>query len=771
MNGEKVGECSTLLYNCDPMKKYRQFPQQSWFPMAVFTLIALCLSLFTPKQPQNRVQAASKSIRPSYELFQAPYSEGMAWDLFTADSDVQNQLEQVEHDFIQAVPLAHGEASRWAEEGCWDDVCAHVLLYNYTDGGTIEGVVNLARETVLDVWENESNRPLASQRTLGTAVQIASLDPEVREVLGKVTAADITMVPMNIWLLDDGCNNAWCVDLTFHDPAETGKIFHVTVNLEEKKVARTFYTRGRPEIPYRDITPQRDAFSDGCHEANGWEVCWEMTAHDGLEFFDAKFEGTTIFSSAKIGQVEVWYPSWPGGYRDEIGHSASVPPYFDTTVTEIEHDGEDGFKVSQLFTEFTRWPNCICCYRYDQTMAFYEDGTFEARFVSHGPGCDDLSIYQPMWRIDLDLDGRLGDEIWTWDTNQWVEMTEETELELIADNNVSPDGEKFAIFDGDLHYRWSYIGEDPLGLDEAKGFFLRQNEGEGDNPILTGAANTFQPPRQWIDGETLSGRNVVLWYVPLLKTKKGGPWYCMPEPAEEFTPCEAILRASPGGELPTAEELAAILPTATPTIEVDPNASPTPTLIPTMTSTPPPSSFFDGDDAETLILNAGCAACHVIGEIGDHGKVGPDLTNFWETAVARGEELGMTPQDYTRQSLLDPNAYIVESCPNDACLANIMPDYYGERLNAAQLETIIDYLLADGAGAGLQEIGTDNTATPEMAATPVISATPETATGEQSTGWFLGGLFAGALGAGGVVWWLRRKQDGADEDGEDGEEG
>ena len=52
----------------------------------------------------------------------------------------------------------------------------------------------------------------------------------------------------------------------------------------------------------------------------------EMTAHDGLNFYDAKYNGKEIFSSAKIGQVEAFYPSWPGGYRDEIGIQASVPP-------------------------------------------------------------------------------------------------------------------------------------------------------------------------------------------------------------------------------------------------------------------------------------------------------------------------------------------------------------------------------------------------------------------------------------------------------------
>ena len=221
---------------------------QLW-PVLAFCAVATALFFaFTPTT-QNRVQAASKSIRPTYQLFQTPYSEEMAWDLFTGDTAVTAQLSQIDHDFIQAVPLAHGEAGRWAESGCWDETCAHILAYNYTDGGTFEGVVNLAQGVVLDVWTNEASRPLASQRTLGTAVQIAAQDSDVRAVLGKITVDDLMMVPMNIWLLDDGCNDDWCVDLTFHDPAESGKIFHVTVNLEEEAVARTFYTRGRPEIP------------------------------------------------------------------------------------------------------------------------------------------------------------------------------------------------------------------------------------------------------------------------------------------------------------------------------------------------------------------------------------------------------------------------------------------------------------------------------------------------------------------------------------------
>ncbi|RIK16621.1 MAG: hypothetical protein DCC51_13350, partial [Anaerolineae bacterium] len=94
----------------------------------------------------------------------------------------------------------------------------------------------------------------------------------------------------------------------------------------------------------------------------------------------------------------------------------------------------------------------------------------------------------------------------------------------------------------------------------------------------------------------------------------------MPDPEPDFTPCEAILRGEPAGELqqPSAEELADLQAqiAATPT-------SVPPTTAPEPTATPHP---IDGSTAEEIILNAGCGACHQIGTMGEAHKVGPDLT-------------------------------------------------------------------------------------------------------------------------------------------------
>lgn len=408
-----------------------------------------------------------------------------------------------------------------------------------------------------------------------------------------------------------------------------------------------------------------------------------MTANDGIEFYDASYDGNLIFSSAKIGQVEAYYPSWPGGYRDEIGFSASVSPYFGTNISDLG----DGFEVQQLYTEFLRWPNCICCYRYEQIIRFFADGSMEFDFLSHGPGCDDLSSYRPFWRIDLDIGQTTNDETRFWNGEEWELADSEFDLDLFEP--LSPEGYRlYTEADGE-GYLWSPIPTDPLGVDEGRMFVLQQNEGEGEGPIATGPASTFWPPGQWLDDQPLSEENIVVWYIPILQTKHGEPWWCMPDPEPDFSPCNGLLRLIPTTELPVS-------PTPTPTTEVEPQATPTAEETPTVEATPTPLPTttprpIAGDDAETIILNSGCGVCHQIGDLGETGKVGPDLSNIGFEASTRSTDL--SAEEYLRQSILEPGAFIYPDCPNGPCLDNVMPRDYGSRLSPDQLAILIDFLL------------------------------------------------------------------------------
>lgn len=680
-----------------------QTTKWTWLKWGAVFLLAtgLVLRLFNQSPPD--IQAAAKVQLPK-NLGVLSLNPVLAYQTVMANNHFAGIVADKNATFISAVRLGYGESQHWQDQGCFYYNCALLTFYNFLDGGTVEAILNLDNSHLISYWLNVEARPAASATLTEQAMNIAAADVGVQAILGDLQAADVAMVPMSGWLEDDDCKEDWCLDLTFHAPDQSGRIFHVFVNMEQQKVARTFYSRARAAVPYTPpqsqiVTLQDPLFENGCQTDYGWNVCWEMTAHDGVNFRDATFAGKEVFSSIKIGQVEVWYPSWPGGYRDEIGYQASVPPKFGTVVTDLG----DGFEVRQLFTEPFDWPNCVCCYRYEQVIRFYEDGSFEPRFISHGPGCDDPSVYRPVWRMDFDIDGESNDTASIWLNNNWSTIETETEFDLYQETSALD--EKLAVFDGESLYRSYPTRNDPFGVDEARVFVLNNNDGEGDEPILPGVANTFQPPSQWLNGEDVSGQNLVIWYVPILKTKKGGPWWCMPDPAPKMSPCEAVVLFKLGGQLlpPTAEEIA----------QIEPTVSPESTAVPASTATP---TTIEGSSAQELILNAGCLNCHLIGEFGELHKVGPDLSNIGILAGERVEDL--SAEEYLRQSILEPNAFVAPDCPNGDCLPNIMPGDYAQRLKPLQLDILVQFLLAQGNGAAVPTLppavgqGTETETTP-----------------------------------------------------------
>jgi len=80
-----------------------------------------------------------------------------------------------------------------------------------------------------------------------------------------------------------------------------------------------------------------------------------------------------------------------------------------------------------------------------------------------------------------------------------------------------------------------------------------------------------------------------------------------------------------------------------------------------------------------------CGACHTLGNLST-GTAGPNLTQLGSVAVTRVGDL--PAEDYIRQSILDPNAYIVEGFNPD-----IMPKNFNEQLSSKQLDDLGAFLL------------------------------------------------------------------------------
>ena len=86
-------------------------------------------------------------------------------------------------------------------------------------------------------------------------------------------------------------------------------------------------------------------------------------------------------------------------------------------------------------------------------------------------------------------------------------------------------------------------------------------------------------------------------------------------------------------------------------------------------------------EGETVFLTKGCTGCHSRAGVSE-GFVGPDLTSLADRAGDRVE--GLSAEEYVRQSVLDPQAYIV--------------DGYGPQMpvlpvDTAELDALVEYLL------------------------------------------------------------------------------
>jgi cytochrome c oxidase subunit 2 len=89
-----------------------------------------------------------------------------------------------------------------------------------------------------------------------------------------------------------------------------------------------------------------------------------------------------------------------------------------------------------------------------------------------------------------------------------------------------------------------------------------------------------------------------------------------------------------------------------------------------------------GQAGKTVFANNGCAACHTFAPAGATGKIGPDLDKLQAEAQKAGKPL----QDFVRQSIVDPNAYI-----EPGYHPNVMPQTF-KSLPKEQLDALVQFL-------------------------------------------------------------------------------
>ena len=88
-----------------------------------------------------------------------------------------------------------------------------------------------------------------------------------------------------------------------------------------------------------------------------------------------------------------------------------------------------------------------------------------------------------------------------------------------------------------------------------------------------------------------------------------------------------------------------------------------------------------------IFTAAGCAGCHTFAPAGSNGTIGPGLDEL--KTQAGSIEPGKSAEEYVRESIEDPGAFLVEGFPN------AMPSFKG-RLTDEQVQALVEYLLQTG---------------------------------------------------------------------------
>jgi cytochrome c oxidase subunit 2 len=97
------------------------------------------------------------------------------------------------------------------------------------------------------------------------------------------------------------------------------------------------------------------------------------------------------------------------------------------------------------------------------------------------------------------------------------------------------------------------------------------------------------------------------------------------------------------------------------------------------------------DPVTLFTTKYGCNGCHQLTAAGATGLVGPSLDGIGTTAGTRVP--GLSAEDYLRESILNPNAFLAPQCPAGACPANVMPQDFAQRMPGPDLDILVDFLL------------------------------------------------------------------------------
>lgn len=511
---------------------------------------AVLVLVFWPTQSTNPVARGKSPAAPlTQELTPA---QALAQDLALSDTRVQGYTLGQRAEVMGVQPV--GMHFTAAAAACATANCQQVNIYNYANNATVTVLVNVDSREVLDVLYQPNMQVGVNSRLEHRAIEIIQADTQVPQLLGRAISVEEIM-PMDASMNDTTCGSTHqCVGATFF-AANNHDILWVLVDMTDEKVVGYQWTNSDPNsseeaAPY--ITPE-GCPPGGNVNRDGWALSYETTGSDGLRVYDAYYNGQLIVKSTKLMEWHADYGS--SGYRDSTGCGGGggfpIYPYGNTVVNDIMDGGDViGFDVVQDF-RMSSWGSS-CNYRYEQHVQFYNDGRFRVSSLAYGKGCGTNSMYRPVVRIDLAVDGDDHDQYAMWNGASWADQNTEFYRTPYAGSNGpytydangavarvidTVTGNGFYVVPDEGQFGTNSRGDDPFM------YVTQHKPAEGDTDLSAPLGQCClddhqQGPHLYVNAEAIDDQNIVLWYVPQMLTDVTvGNYYCWTVTTSEYYPC------------------------------------------------------------------------------------------------------------------------------------------------------------------------------------------------------------------------------------------
>jgi cytochrome c oxidase subunit 2 len=106
-----------------------------------------------------------------------------------------------------------------------------------------------------------------------------------------------------------------------------------------------------------------------------------------------------------------------------------------------------------------------------------------------------------------------------------------------------------------------------------------------------------------------------------------------------------------------------------------------------------PGSGEQAGAGKQVFTDTGCNACHTLADAGASASIGPNLDQLARRAGRRRP--GLSAEEYVKQSIEDPQAFVVKGFPG-----NTMPKNYKQQLTSEEIDALVEYLLGVSGDQG-----------------------------------------------------------------------